>query len=158
MITLQTIETDVAKLFKGTASDVEKFASAFDKLFHKAPSALQTIESFTTEVAPIITAAVAIADPVAEPEVAGALALAETSLAALQAAATNAVSGQSLLQNLENFSTSVPNILGALEIKNPALKASVSRIVTLVVGEAKVLIPAVQTWVTQLKAAAPATA
>lgn len=147
---LQTIETDVEKFFKGTATDAEKFGTAFEKCFAKLPSAEQTIQNFINEAAPVITAAVSLADPIAEPAVAGALAVAETGLAAIQAAATAATSGTSLLANLQNFATTVPSLLTGLAIKNPALKAAIERIVALVTGEAKVLIPAVQAWVKQL--------
>lgn len=149
---LATIEADVKKFFKGTGTDLEKFGKAFEDLFKKAPSALQTVDNFVNEAAPEITAAVALADPVAEPEVAGALALAETGLAALQASATAANSGQSLLTNLQNFATTVPQLLTGLAIKNPLLQAAIERVVTLIAGEAKVLIPAVTSWVEQLQA------
>jgi hypothetical protein len=156
---LVTIETDVEKFLKGTGSDAEKFATAFEKIFSKAPAALQTVDNFVLEVAPVITAAVALAAPAEEPEVAGALAVAETALAAVQASADAAVSGTSLLTNLENVATTVPALLTGLTIKNPALQAAVTRVVTLIVGEAKVLIPAVQAWVAQIKAnSAPAVA
>jgi hypothetical protein len=155
---LYTIETDVEKFLKGTGSDLEKFGVAFNKLFAKAPSALQTVQSFISEVAPVVIAAVAIVDPVAEPEVAGALAIVETGLAAIQASLTAANSGQSLLVNLQNFANTIPGLLAGLAIKNPALQAAVVRISALVVAEAKVLIPAVQAWVAQIKAAQAAQA
>jgi hypothetical protein len=155
---LITIEVDVEKFLKGTGSDLEKFAAAFDKLFKKVPNALQTVENFVNEAAPAITAAVAIADPVVEPEVAMALALVETGLASIQAAATAANSGQSLLQNIESFSATVPQLLTGLAIKDPALQATVTRVVTLVDGECRVLIPVVQSWVAQIKAATRAPA
>lgn len=151
------IEVDITKFFHATGSDAEKFGKAFMKLFSKAPSALQVVENFTEEAAPVIEVAVTLADPVAEPEVAAALAITERGLAAIQAAAANAQSGQSLVQNLQNFASSVPSVLGALQVKNPVLQAAVERIVNLVTGEAKVLIPAVEAWVKQLEAAkAPA--
>jgi hypothetical protein len=153
MSILSTIKAD----FSGIESDVAKFAKAFEKLFDKTPSALQTVENFTGEVAPVVVAAVAIADPVAEPAVAAALATVETGLAAIQAAATAAVSGTSLLASLENFASTVPTVLTGLDVKNPALTASIEKIVTLVTSEAKVLIPAVESWVKQIAAAkAPA--
>ena len=86
--------------FSDLSTDVGKFAKAFAKLFGKAPSAIQAIENFTSEVAPVITAAVALADPAAEPAVAAALATAETGLAAIEASAQAAVSGTSVLTAL----------------------------------------------------------
>ena len=155
---LLTIETDVETFFKGTGTDLEKFGAAFSKLFKKVPSALQTVENFVGEAAPVITGAVAIADPLVEPEVAGALALAETGLASIQAAATAATSGNSLLQNIQNFAATVPATLAGLEVKNPALQAAVVRVVNLITGECKVLIPAVQSWIAAIQAKAqPAT-
>lgn len=139
--------------FTDIATSAGKFAKAFERLFMKLPSALQTVSNFTAEVAPVITAAVALADPAVEPEVAGALAIAETGLAAIEASAQAAVSGQSVLAALQNFSTTVPTLLAGLAIKNPALQAEVERIVALVTGEAKVLVPAVEAWVAQIKAA-----
>lgn len=152
MNVLITLEVDVAKFFKGTGSDLEKFGHAFAQIFGKAPSALQTVENFVNEAAPVIVAAVTLADPLLEPEVAGALAIVQTGLAAIQAAAMNANSGGSLLANLQNFATSVPSVLSGIQVKNPVLTAAVERIVNLVVGEAKVLIPAVQSWVAQIAA------
>jgi hypothetical protein len=149
MSILSTIKAE----FSGFESDVAKFAAAFTKLFKKVPSALQTVENFTAEAAPVITAAVAIVDPVAEPAVSAALATAETLLAAVQASAQAAISGTSLLGAIQNFSTTVPELLVSLDIKNPVLKASIERIVALVNGEAKVLVPAVESWVAQIKAA-----
>ena len=151
-----TIKLDVEKFLKGTGTDAEKFAAAFVKYFKEAPAVVQSVDNFVTEAAPVITAAVALADPLVEPEVAGALAIAETSLAAVGASLTAANSGTSLLTHLENFSTTVPALLTGLTIKNPALQAAVVRVVSLVTGEAKVLIPAVQAWVAQIKAAQPA--
>lgn len=151
-----TIKLDVEKFLKGTGTGAEKFAAAFTKLFSKAPAVVQSIDNFVTEAAPVITAAVALADPLVEPEVAGALAVAETALAGIEASLTAANSGTSLLANLQNFSTTVPALLTGLTIKNPALQATVVRIVSLVTGEAKVLIPAVESWVAQIKASQPA--
>jgi hypothetical protein len=157
MSALKTIEVDISKFFKGTGSDVEKFAVAFEKLFKKAPSALDTVENFTEEAAPFITAAVSLADPVLEPEVAAALAIAERGLAAIAASATAANSGTSLLTNIQNFATTVPSLLTGVAVKNPALQSSITKVVNLVTGECKVLIPAVTSWIAQLAAkAAPA--
>jgi len=150
---LAQIPVDIEKFFLKTCSDAERFAVAFAKLFKRAPSALQTVENFVNETAPVVVAAVALADPTAEPEVAAALAIVETGLAAIQASAQAAVSGTSLLESLQNFATTVPAVLSGLQIKNPALVAAIERITTLVVGEAKVLIPAVQSWVEKLKPA-----
>lgn len=155
MSLVSTIEIDVKKFLTATGTDAEKFAAAFSKIFGKAPAVIQTIENFVNEAAPLITAAVTIADPIAEPEVAGALTIAETALAAIQVSATAAVSGQSLLVNLQNFANTVPTLLTGIAIKNPALQAAILRIVNLVTGEAKVLIPAVETWVAQIAAATP---
>lgn len=149
MSILSTIKAD----FSDLSTDAGKFVKAFTKLFAKAPSAIQTVENFTLEVAPVITAAVALADPAVEPEVVAALATAETGLAAIEAAAQAANTGQSLQAALQNFSTTVPTLLGGLDVKDPALKATIERIVTLVTGEAKVLIPAVEAWVAAIKTA-----
>lgn len=149
---LSTIVVDVEKFFKGLETDTGKFCAAFVKLFSKAPAAIQTVENFVGELAPVITAAVALAAPAIEPEVAGALAIAETGLAALEASAQAAVSGNSLLTNLTNFAATVPQLLTGIAIKNPALQAEITKIVNLVTGEAKVLIPAVESWIAQIAA------
>ena len=104
----------------------------------------------------VVIAAVSLADPLAEPAAAAALATVETGLAGIQAAATAAVSGTSLLTGLQNFAADVPALLTSIAVKNPALTAAIDRIVTLVVGEAKVLIPAVESWVAQINASTPA--
>ena len=153
MSSLSVIVVDVEKFFKGSGSDLEKFGVAFAKLFKKAPSALQAIDNFVAEVAPVLTAAVALADPVAEPVVAAALATIETGLAGIEAAATAAVSGGSLAQDLQAFAADVPQLLTSIAVKNPALKSLVEKVVALVAGECKVLVPAVQSWVAQIKAA-----
>lgn len=153
-----SVLSSIKAVFEAGESDVQKFAVVFEKLFKKAPSALQTVDNFVSEVAPVIVAATAIAAPLEEPEVAAGLAIVETGLAAIQASAQAANSGQSLLAALQNFSTTVPTLLSGLAIKNPLLQASIERIVTLVTSEAKVLIPAVEAWVAQIKAASvPAT-
>ena len=149
MSILSAIKAD----FKAGEADVEKFAVEFEKLFKKAPSALQTVNNFVSEVAPIVIAADAIAAPETEPEVAAALAVIETGLTAIQVSAQAANSGQSLLAALQNFATTVPALLSGLAIKNPVLQATIEKIVTLVTSEAKVLIPAVEAWVAQIKAA-----
>lgn len=158
MSILSTIKADVEKLFKGTATDAEKFSAAFVVIFKKSPSALQTVENFVNEAAPVVTVAVTLVDPVAEPVVAAALAIVETGLAAIQASAAAATSGQSLLVSIQNFGATVPQLLTGLAIKNPALKATITKIVNLVVGECKVLIPAIENWVKQIEAATPALA
>jgi hypothetical protein len=156
MSVLSTIKVDVEKYFKATGSDLEKFAVAFQSIFGKVPSALQTVENFIGELAPIVTAAVALADPAVESLVAGALATVETGLGAIQAAATSAVTGTSLVSQLQNFAGTVPALLKGLDIKNPALTATITKIVNLVTGEAKVLIPAVESWVAELSATSAA--
>ena len=155
MSVLSTIIVDVEKFFKGTGSDLEKFANAFKKWFGKAPAALQAVENFLGEVAPVVVAAVSLVDPVVEPEVAAALGVIETAVAGIEAAAQAATSGSSLLANLENFAATVPQLLVGVEIKNPALQAKITKIVNLVVNEAKVLIPAVQSWIQQIEASKP---
>lgn len=153
------IKADVEKFFATVETDAGKFCAAFVRIFKKAPAAEQVVQNFVDEAAPLIAGAVALADPALEPAVAGALAIAETGLAAIGASLTAANSGQSLLQNLENFASTIPQLLTGIAVKNPALQAAVERIVGLVVGEAKVLIPAVEAWVKQIEAnSAPATA
>jgi hypothetical protein len=154
MSILATLKLDVEKFAKATESDLEKFAAEFQRLFAKAPSALQAIDNFVTEAAGPINIAVGLADPAAEPLVAGALSTVETGLAALSASAQAATSGTSLLTNLQNFSTTVPTLLTGITVKNPALQTEITNIVNLVTGECKVLLPAVESWVAQIKAAA----
>lgn len=153
MSILHTIEVDIEKFFKGTGTDLEKFAAGFVKLFKKAPTALQAVENFTGEVALVIEAAVGLADPALEAPLAAALATVETGLAAIQASATAAVSGNSLLADLQNFFQTVPSLLTGIAVKNPVLQGTVTRLVNLVVSECKVLIPAVESWVKQLASA-----
>jgi hypothetical protein len=154
----KTILIDVEQFLKGTATSAEKFASAFCKLFKKSPAVVQSVENFINEAAPLIVAATTLADPILVPEVAGALAIVETGLAAVEASLTAANSGQGALVALQNFATTVPALLTGLAIKNPVLSAAILRIVALVVGEAKVLLPAVESWVAQIKAAQPVAA
>lgn len=149
-MSLATIKVDISKFFSSLESDAGKFCAAFVKLFGKAPAAIQVVENFVGEVAPVVTAAVALADPAADGAVTAALATVETGLAGIQAAATAAVSGTSVLTALQNFASTVPTLLTSLDVKDPALTASITRIVTLVVNEAKVIIPAVQSWVAEL--------
>ena len=85
--------------------------------------------------------------------VTAALATVETGLAAVQATLTAAASGTSLLTSLESFASSVPSLLTGLDIKDAALQAKITSIVNLVTNEAKVLIPAVESWVAQIAAA-----
>lgn len=158
---MASVLSEIKAEFVGLESDAGKFASAFVKLFKKAPTALQAVDNFTNEVAPIITLAVGLAAPAEEPLVAGALAVVETGLGAISASANAAQSGQSLLTNVQNFAATVPALLTGLAIKNPALQSEVTKIVNLVVAESKVLIPAVESWVKQIaaaKASAPAAA
>jgi hypothetical protein len=147
---LQTIVVDVEKFFKGTGTDLEKFADAFAKWLKKAPTAIQAVDNFLGQVAPEVEAALALVDPVAEAPVAVVFSTVETALAAVAAAAANATSGSSLLANLENFASSVPALLTGIDVKNTALQAKVTKIVNLVVNETKVLLPAVESWVAQL--------
>lgn len=151
MSVLSTIKTDVEKFFKNTGADLEKFGTAFEKLFKKSPSALQTVENFVGEVAPVVEAVVAIADPVAEAPLVAALATVETGLAAIEASAVAANSGTSLLTNLENFVATVPSLLTGIDVKDAALTAKITTIVNLVTNECKVLIPAVESWIAQIK-------
>jgi hypothetical protein len=158
MSKLATIETDVEKFFKGTGANLEKFAAEFEKLFKKLPSALQTVENFTSEVAPVIETAVAIADPLAEPAVQEALQTAEVGLVAIQTAAADATDGQTLLTNIQNFAADIPSLLTGLKITNPALQNSVSAVANVIAKECAVLIPAVKAWVAQLTPPAPTAA
>ena len=149
-MTLSTLKVDIAKFFSDLESDAGKFCAAFVKLFGKAPAAIQVVENFVGEVARVATVAVALADPAADGAVTAALATVETGLAGIQAAATAAVSGTSVLTALQNFASTGPTLLTSLDVKDPALTASITRIVALVVNEAKVIIPAVQSWVAEL--------
>ncbi len=155
MSILSTIVADVKKFAGEVETSAEKFASAFVKIFKKLPSAEQAIQNFIGQTAPYITAAVALADPIAEPEIAGALALVETGLAAIQASTTAAQSGTSLVTNLQSFATTVPQLLTGLAIKNANLQSTITRIVNLVTGEAKILIPLAESWVAQLAGKPP---
>lgn len=151
MSILSTIKVDISKFIGAAETDLGKFASGFQAVFNKLPSAEQAIRNFVSETAPYITAAVALADPLAEPEVAGALSIVETGLAAIYTSTVAAESGTSLVSDLQNFSTTVPTLLAGLTIKNAGLQSAVTRIVSLVSGEAKVLIPLAESWVAQLK-------
>lgn len=152
------IEAKVKEFFGSMETSAGKFCAAFVRCFKKAPAAEQVVQNWVNEVAPVIVGAVALVDPAVEPEVAGALAITETGLAAIQASLTAANSGESLLTNVENFATTVPQLLIGLAIKNPALQATVKRIVALIVGEAKVLIPAIEAWVKEIAASKTAPA
>jgi hypothetical protein len=152
---LTTIKLDLQKFENAAGTDIKKFETAFMKVWGKAPSAEQAIQNFIAETAPYITAAVTLADPIAEPAVASALAVAETGLAAIQAATDAVESGTSLVTDLQNFSTKVPQLLSGLQIKNPVLTAAITRIVNLVTGESKILIPLAQQWAAQLAPPAP---
>jgi hypothetical protein len=158
MSAFATIKLDIKKFAKGTETDVEKFAVEFEYIWGKTPAALQVINNFVNEAAPVIIAASALADPVAEPAVVAALAVVETLLAALSASAKAANSGGSLLICVQNFATTVPQLLTGLAIKNPLLQKEITTIVNLVTAESKVLIPAITSWVSQLKAASAAAA
>jgi hypothetical protein len=147
---LSKVKVDVEKLFSSLESDAAKFCAAFKKIFGAAPNALQTVDNFVSEVAPVVVAAVSLADPLVEPAVAAALSTVQVGLAGIQAAATAAVSGTSLVSNLQAFAAQVPTLLGDLDVKNPKLASTIERIVTLVVGEAKVLIPAAEAWAAKL--------
>ena len=147
---ISTIETDVKTFFSDLTTSAGKFAAEFEKLFGKVPSALQMVENFTQEVAPVVVAAVDLVDPVAEPEVVAALATVETAIAGVEAAAQAAVSGESLVAGLKNLQAEIPTLLSSLKITNPALQAKITKIVNLVVGEAAVLIPAAEAWVKQI--------
>jgi len=120
MSIFRTIAADIEKFFKATGTSVEKFAVAFWKLFKKAPSALQTVENFVNQVAPVIVGAVILADSEAEPEVAEVLATIETALAAVQASATAATSGRSLVANLENLAVTALLCSLASQSRTPA--------------------------------------
>ena len=52
----------------------------------------------------------------------------------------------------------MPTLLTGLDVKDPALTATIERIVTLVTGESKVLIPAVESWVATIKSSTAAKA
>ena len=150
---LSHIEADIKTFFHDLSTSAGKFAAEFEKLFRKVPSALQMIENYTQEIAPVIVGAVDLADPVAEPDVAAALATVETAIAGLEAAAQAADSGQSVVEGLKNLQAEVPTLLGSLKIENPALQATITKIVNLIVGEAAVLIPAAEAWVKQIDGA-----
>jgi hypothetical protein len=156
MTNFARIKADVKTFFADLSTSAGKFAAAFVKIFSKAPSAIQMIANFVGEAAPVVTAAVALADPLIEPEVAAALATVETGLAAIEASAQAAVSGTSLVSALQAFATTVPALLSGLAIKDSGLQAAITRIVTLVTGEAAVLIPAAESWVKQIAAMASA--
>lgn len=152
MNVLHTIEVDVKKFFAAADTRLGKWVNIFATLFRKAPTALQTVDNFVLIAAPEIEAGVELVDPIAEPVVAAGLSTLEVGLAAIATAAKDASSGNSLLQNLKNFAADVPAVLGGIEVKNPALKAVVVKIVNVVVSEAAVLIPAVEAWVKQIEA------
>lgn len=149
------VKADVATFFSNLETSAGKFCAAFVKLFGKSPAALAVVQNFINEIAPIVVAAVGIADPMADGAVSAALATVETGLAGIQAALTAAVSGTSLVGALQAFVTQIPNTLKDLDVKNPELTALIEKISNLIVNEGAVLIPAVESWVKEL--AAPAT-
>jgi hypothetical protein len=145
------VEVDVEYFFQHPGTDLELFCKAMVRWFKKSPSAFQMADNFLGEVAPEITAAVALADPIAEPEVAAALATAETEIAGVGAALAAANSGASFLAGLVNLNNTVPATLQSLDVKNAGLKAKIERIATFITSECKVLIPAAENWVKQLE-------
>ena len=149
---LSTIIVDVEKFFKGTGTVLEKFGNGFMKLFKKAPNAEQAVQNFLNVVAPPLEGFLLLADPVLEAPVVGAIQIAETGLAAIQAATSAALSGNSLLENLKSFVATVPNLLTGLQFKNPDLQNKINSWVQLIEKEAEVLIPAVESWVQKLTA------
>jgi hypothetical protein len=154
------IEVDVEYFFQHPGTSLERFCRAMVYWFHKSPSALELADNFLGEIAPEITGAVALADPVIEPEAAAALATAETAIAGVGAALQAANSGASFLTGLINLQNTVPATLQSLDIKNATLKAKIERIATFITSECKVLFPAAENWVKQLEgktAQAPAT-
>lgn len=155
MSIFSTIKVDIETFFKDLETSAGKFCAAFLKIFKAAPSALQVVQNFVNELAPVVVAAVGFAAPAADSAVAAALATVQIGLAAIQATLTAANSGQSLLADLQDFANSVPQLLTGLDIKDANLKTEVENIVSLINNEAKVLIPAVEAWVKSIASAAP---
>lgn len=149
-----TVEVDLSKFFTTVETDLGKFCIGFEHLFHKAPNALYVVNNFLNELAPVVEAAVTIADPVVSPEVAAALGTAQTAMAALYAMVNSANTGTTFLAGLENFVKDIPATLTALDIKDAALKSKIEWIANFIVNEGKVLIPAVEAWVKALAGAA----
>ena len=152
MSILSTIKTDVEKFFKATGTDLEKFADAFWKLFKKAPTALQTVENFVTEAGTIIVAVTSVINPAVGTAEAVIIGEIETALAAVQAAATAASTGTSLLTNLEAFFAAIPATATSLGLSTSSTGyAEVTKLVTWAEAEAKVIIPAVESWIATIK-------
>jgi hypothetical protein len=142
--------TDIKLFFQGTGTKLEKFEAAFVRLFGKAPTALQAVENFLTEAAPVIEGVDEIAAPATEPLLAAALDAVEAGLATLSSAATGIVSAGGITQALTNLNTDVPALLTAVDVKDSARKSTIEGIVTTITGELKVLIPVVEKWVASL--------
>lgn len=142
-----TIRADISHFFGTFSTDVQKFWGAFTKLFGKAPTALQTLDNFVQEVAPMVLAVSAVAAPAEEPLIAAGISTVETTLAALKAAVDAAASGQSVLDYLQALDSNISILLPASGIKDPALQAKVTKLVDFINSEAKVLLPAVESWI-----------
>lgn len=160
MSALSSIKTDVGKFLKATGTDLEKFASEFEKIFKKLPTALQTVQAFVSAITPEIETAANIADPVAEPAVAEALQTVELGLTAIETAAEDATDGKTLLSNIQSFAADVPSLLTGLDVKDTTLQTTITGIVNFVSKESAALIPLVESWVAELTPppAAPAVA
>lgn len=156
-----TIEVDVEYFFQHPGTSLFNFCKAMVRWFKKSPTALQMADNFLGQVAPEITAAVALADPIVAPEVSAALATAETAIAGIGAALSAANSGVSFLAGLVSLNGTIPGLLKSLDIKDAKLKAKVEWIANFITSECKVLIPAAENWVKKLaasKSPAPASA
>lgn len=151
------IEVDVEEFFQHPLTSAAKFCKAFLFFLKKAPNALQTASNFLAELSPVVVAAVGLADPLVEPEVAAALSVVETAIGALGASLQAASSGGSFLDNLVNFNKTIPATLSALDVKNPQLKSKVEWIANFITSECKVLIPAAESWVKKLASSGQST-
>ena len=150
MSIFSTITSDIQKFFGALATDAEKFWNAFTKLFGKAPTALQTLDNFITESAPMVIAISALVVPAEEPLIAAGISMVEESLAAIKAAVDAAASGSSVQDYLTALENNIASLLPAAGIKDPALQQKIEKFVTFVVDECKVLIPAVESWVKKI--------
>ena len=146
-----TFLSELKLIFKDTGTELEKFEKAFVTVLKKEPTELQAVQGFVGEVAPVIEAAVALADPVAEAPVAAALSMVEVGLAAIQKAVSDTANAAGVVPALQAFAADVPQVLSGVAVKDAGLQSKITALVNFVTNETKVLLPAVEAWVAQIK-------
>lgn len=122
-------------LIKDLKTFASKVEAELEKLFKKAPGALQIASGVVTYAAPLIEGLEEDLAPEAVPETTAILTTVKTDLATLAAAAQSEATATTAAAAVSGLQSNLPALLSAAKVENPSIVSKVESVVNLLAPE-----------------------